>query len=74
MRETLESSKSVAYLVDTHKDKVTEEHICQLDEELQRIIRDSDFFENGTVQFCSEGKLIFTLDNVRGGIEEVKEF
>ena len=74
MREILKSSRSVAYLVGTHKDKVTGEHIRQLDNELQSIIRDTDFFENGTVQFCSEGKLIFTLDNMRGGEEEVKEF
>ena len=73
MREILESSRSVAYLVGTHKDKVSEEHISQLDEELQSIIRGTDFFEKGIVQFCSEGKLIVTLDNMKGG-EEVKEF
>ena len=74
MREILESSRSVAYLVGTHKDKVSEEHISQLDEELQGIIRGTDFFEKGIVQFCSEGKLIVTLDNMNGGEEEVKEF
>ena len=74
MREILESSMSVAYLVGTHKDKVSEEHISQLDEELQSIIRGTDFFEKGIVQFCSEGKLIVTLDNMKGGEEEVQEF
>ena len=74
MREILESSRSVAYLVGTHKDKVSEEHISQLDEELQSIIRGTDFFEKGIVQFCSEDKLIVTLDNMKGGEEEVKEF
>ena len=74
MREILESSRSVAYLVGTHKDKVSEEHISQLDEELQSIIRGTDFFEKGIVQFCSEGKLIVTLDNMKGGEEEVQEF
>ena len=74
MREILESSRSVAYLVGTHKDKVSEEHISQLDEELQSIIRGTDFFEKGIVQFCSEGKLIVTLDNMKGGEEEVMEF
>ena len=74
MRKILESSKSVAYLVGTHKDKVSEEHISQLDEELQSIIRGTDLFEKGIVQFCSEGKLIVTLDNMKGGEEEVKEF
>ena len=74
MREILESSRSVAYLVGTHKDKVSEEHISQLDEELQSIIRGTDFFEKGIVQFCSEDKLIATLDNMKGGEEEIKEF
>ena len=74
MREILESSRSVAYLVGTHKDKVSEEHISQLDEELQSIIRGTDFFEKGIVQFCSEDKLIVTLDSMKGGEEEVKEF
>ena len=72
MREILESSKSVAYLVGTHKDKVTEEHISQLDEDLQSIIRGTDFFEKGLVKFCSEGKLIVAMDNMNGGEEEVK--
>ena len=72
MREILESSKSVAYLVGTHKDKVTEEHISQLDKDLQSIIRGTDFFEKGLVKFCSEGKLIVTMDNMAGGVEEVK--
>ena len=72
MREILESSKSVAYLVGTHKDKVTEEHISQLDEDLQSIIRGTDFFDKGLVKFCSEGKLIVAMDNMKGGVEEVK--
>ena len=72
MREILESSKSVAYLVGTHKDKVTEEHISQLDEDLQSIIRGTDFFDKGLVKFCSEGKLIVAMDNMNGGVEEVK--
>ena len=72
MREILKSSKSVVYLVGTHKDKVTEEHISQLDEDLQSIIRGTDFFEKGLVEFCSEGKLIVAMDNMKGGVEEVK--
>ena len=74
MREILKSSKSVVYLVGTHKDKVTEEHISQLDEDLQSIIRGTDFFDKGLVKFCSEGKLIVAMDNMKGGVEEVKAF
>ena len=72
MREILESSKSVAYLVGTHKVKLSEEHIRQLDEDLQSIIRGTDFFDKGLVKFHSEGKLIVAMDNMKGGVEEVK--
>jgi len=51
---------------------VSEEQICQLGEDLQSIIRDT-FFLKGLVEFCSEGKLIVTMDNREGGEEEVKE-
>ena len=73
MRDILESSKSVAYFVGTHKDKVTEEEISKFDSDLQGIIRGTDFFEKGIVQFCSEGKLIVAMDNMTGGVEEVNE-
>ena len=72
MHEIFKSSKSVAYLVGTHKDKVSEEHISQLDKDLQSIIRGTDFFDKGLVKFCSDGKLIVAMDNMKGGIEEVK--
>ena len=73
MREILESSKSVAYFVGTHKDKVTEEEISKFDSDLQSIIRDTDFFEKGIVQFSSEGTLIVAMDNMTGGVAEVSE-
>ena len=72
MHEILKSSKSVAYLVGTHKDKVTKEHISQFDKDLQSIIRGTDFFDKGLVKFCSDGKLIVAMDNMKGGVEEVK--
>ena len=73
MRKILESSKSVAYIVGTHKDKVSEECIESFDKELQTIIRDTDFFEKNTVQFCSEGKLVISMNNMEGGAEEVND-
>ena len=72
MHNILESSKSVAYLVGTHKDKVTEEKIHQFDKDLQSIIKGTDFFEKDLVQFCSEGKLIVAMNNMDGGVEEVE--
>ena len=72
MHDILESSKSVAFLVGTHKDKVSEEQISQSDSDLQSIIRGTDFYEKGLVQFCSEDKLIVAINNMDGGVEEVK--
>ena len=38
MHKILESSRSVTYIVGTHKDKVSEEYIASFDKELQSII------------------------------------
>ena len=73
LNKILESSKSIAFLVGTHKDKVTETQISKIDSDLQSIIRDTDFFEKGIVQFCTEDKLIVSMDNMEGGVKEVKE-
>ena len=72
MHDILESSKSVAFFVGTHKDKVSEKQISQFDKDLQSIVRSTDFFEKGLVQFCSEDKLIVAMNNMDGGVEEVK--
>ena len=72
MHDILESSKSVAYFVGTHKDKVTEEEISQFDKDLQSVVESTDFFEKDLVQFCSEDKLIVAMNNMDGGVEEVE--
>ena len=52
---------------------MTEEDISKFDSDLQIIIRGTDFFEKGIVQFSSEDKLIVAMDNMTGGVEEVSE-
>ncbi len=69
--EILESSKSVVYIVGTHKDKVSEEVIATVDSQLQKVIRDTDSFKKGIVQFCSKDKLVVSLDNMGGRVEEI---
>ncbi len=69
--EILESSKSVVYIVGTHKDKVSEEVIATVDSQLQKVIRDTDSYKNDIVQFCSKDKLVVSLDNMGGGVEEI---
>ena len=69
--EPMKSSKSVAYIVGTHKDKVSKERIKYLDDELQKVIRSTQFYD--FVEFFSEDELIVTMDNMDGGTEEVKK-
>jgi len=65
MRHIMESSNSAAFFVGTHRNKVSEE------EQLQSIVRDTDFYKNKLVQFCSPHQLVIAMDNARGGAEEV---
>ena len=65
------SSNSVAYIVGTHKDKVSKDHIRKMNKELQKVIESTDFYE--FVQFFSEEELIVAMDNMEGGVEEVKK-
>ena len=71
--ELLASSKSVAYIIGTHKDKVSEEEIDRFDEKLQHTIRSTDFFRDDLVQFSSEGRMVLPIDNMTGGADEVRE-
>ena len=73
MKDILDSSKSVAYIVGTHKDKVSEEYVSSFDKELQKVIRDTDFFKSDLVQFFSEDKLVISMDNMGGGSDEVSQ-
>ena len=73
LEDILESSKSVAYIVGTHKDKVSEECISKYDEDLINTIKGTDFYKEGVVQFFSANKLVVSMDNMGGGIEEINE-
>ncbi len=59
------------YIVGTHKDQVSEEVIATVDSQLQKVIRDTDSYKKGIVQFCSKDKLVVSLDNMGGGVEEI---
>ena len=66
----LRTSKSVACIIGTHKDMVSDEHFAKFDSDLQRIIRSTDFFKS-TVRFCSENKLVMPMNNMNGGMKEI---
>ena len=71
LSDILKSSKSMAYIVGTYKDKVSDERIKYLSEELQKVIDSTEFCD--FVEFFSEDELIVTMDNMSGGTEEVKK-
>ena len=65
-------NKSVAYIVGTHKDLVSEEQIASFDEKLQQSLRPTAFFKEDIVQYASEERMVLPVDNMRGGSSEVQ--
>ncbi len=66
---TSSSKSSLAYIVGTHKDKVTEKQIDEFDKKLQDSIRSTDFFTEGLVKFSSKKRMVLPIDNMNGGEE-----
>ena len=73
LKKILKNSKSVAYVIGTHRDKVSDEHVMQFDKKLQHILEETFFYKEDVVQYCSDDRLIFTLDNMKGGVDEISE-
>ena len=65
------SSNSVAFIVATHKDKVSKEEIKKFDDELKSTITNTSFYKEGLVEFAEEDQLVLAVDNKTGGKEEV---
>ncbi len=65
--------KSIAYIVGTHKDKVSEQQIDEFDKKLQHAIRATDFFREGLVKVSSEHRMVLPIDNMNGGDEEIQD-
>ena len=67
------SNQSVAYILGTHKDLVSEQQIEEFDKKLQESIRSTDFFSKGLVQFASKDRMVLPIDNMNGGKDEIKK-
>ena len=67
------SNQSVAYILGTHKDLVSEQQIDEFDKKLQESIRSTDFFKKGLVQFASKDRMVLPINNMRGGKDEIKK-
>ena len=65
-------NKSIAYIIGTHKDRVSEEQIDEFDQKLQQCIRPTDFFKEDIIQFASEERMVLPVDNMHGGRDEIR--
>ena len=62
---------SLAYILGTHKDLVSEQEIAEFDRKLQESIRSTDFYKEGLVRFSSEDRMVLPIDNMHGGKDEI---
>ena len=62
---------SLAYILGTHKDQVSEQEIAEFDMKLQESILSTDFYKEGLVQFASEDRMVLPIDNMHGGKDEI---
>ena len=72
------SSKTIAYIIGTFKDELKEDKeikIQKFDKELQEIIRNTKFFEEGLIKFKSqeEDVLVYPIDNRNGTVDEISK-
>ena len=62
---------SLAYILGTHKDQVSEQEIAEFDRKLQESIQSTDFYKEGLIRFSSEDRMVLLIDNMRGGKDEI---
>ena len=62
-----------AFLVGTHRDLVSDEHLQQVDSVLQALVRGTEAFREGMIQFASESRLILAVNNLSEGEEDVQQ-
>ena len=55
------------FFVATHKDLVSEEHIHQVDITLQEVVKGTEAYKDGMVQFGSESQMIIAVNNLSEG-------
>ena len=65
-------SKSKVMFVGTHRDLVSEEVFRKKDEDLQKKIECTEFYERGIVEYVSEDQLMLAVDNCTGDQAEIE--
>ena len=62
-----------AFFVGTHKDRVSDQHLLQIDNALQAVVKRTEAYREGMVQFASESRLILAVNNLSEGDEDVQQ-
>ena len=61
------------FFVATHKDLVSEQHVHQVDITLQEVVKCTEAYKDGMVQFGSESQMIISVNNLSEGEEDVQQ-
>jgi len=61
------------FFVGTHKDHVSDERLLQIDNTLQAVVKRTDAYHEGMVQFASKSRLILAVNNMSKGEEDVQK-
>ena len=70
--ETVNILPSV-FFIGTHKDLVSDERLRHIDSTLQGVVKRTEAFREGMVQFASESRLILAVNNMSEGEEDVQQ-
>jgi len=62
-----------AFFVGTHKDRVSDQHLHQIDNTLQAVVKRTEAYREGIVQFASESHLILPVNNLSESEEDVQQ-
>ena len=61
------------FLVGTHKDCVSDDRLQEIDSALQVVVRGTEAYQKGMIQFASESHLILAVNNLSEGEEDVQQ-
>ena len=61
------------FLVGTHKDCVSDDRLQEIDRALQVVVKGTEAYQKGMIQFASESRLILAVNNLSKGEEDVQQ-
>ena len=61
------------FLVATHKDCVSDDRLQEIDSALQVVVKGTEAYREGMIQFASESRLILAVNNLSEGEEDVQQ-